>query len=60
VSYFRKACDADIASSWFNLGVMYFEGRGVAPNRRRARVLFERACRGGVPKACENVDSATP
>ena len=53
MSYFRKACDAELGTGCFNLGVMYLNGRGVARSPDQARELFKRACRDGDRTACK-------
>ena len=41
------------------LGVMYFEGKGVAPSWRRARELYERAIELGNAQAVKNMQTLT-
>ena len=38
-----------------NLGLLHEMGRGVAVNKGKAAVLYERACEGGIAEACVNL-----
>lgn len=44
LSYYKKACDKNLALACFNLGVLHLKGRGVTKNVRLAMKLYEKAC----------------
>jgi uncharacterized protein len=49
-------CERGEATSCFNLGVLYAEGRyDLRADPARARTLLDKACAGGEPLACENL-----
>jgi uncharacterized protein len=48
----ERACDEGKAGACRELGTIYDEGVGVAPDRVRARALFRRACEGGDDESC--------
>jgi len=51
--WYKKAADAGLASSQFNLGLMYVKGQGVAKDLTKAKELFRQACENGLPNGCE-------
>lgn len=51
----RKAADAGVPDAQYNLGVMYNEGRGVAPDPAQAAAWFIKAAEQGVLAANDNV-----
>jgi TPR repeat protein len=56
VKIYRQASAKGSTAAMVELGVMYGTGAGVAQNKAEARALFERAAKGGNPRA--NVDLA--
>jgi len=51
---FDKACLGGDHEACRNLGVLYTEGVGVAPDLRRAAALFAQACNGGNLAGCNH------
>ena len=54
----KESCDGDEALACKNLGRLYQDGRGVPRDEGRARKLFEKACKGKAPGACERLADA--
>ena len=52
-AWFRRAATAGDADGMYELGVLLYQGRGVAEDRNEARQWFQRAARAGNPKAVE-------
>jgi TPR repeat protein len=52
---YRQAADTGHAEAQASLGVMLYEGRGVAPDPDAARALFERAAEAGNARALNNL-----
>jgi TPR repeat protein len=52
---FRKGCDSGERQGCNNLGLMYFNGEGMAKDLDRAANLFKRACDAGGPGGCLNL-----
>jgi len=50
----RKGCDAGDAEACSHLAYLYHLGRGVEVDKKQARRLSARACRGGYQPACES------
>jgi len=43
----------DIKIGCYNLGVMYFDGKGVKKDKQKAKKLFNKACKNGSIDACK-------
>ena len=41
--YFKKACDGNVYEACSDLGVMYFDGKGVKKDYKKAVELFDKA-----------------
>lgn len=54
---FSTACDGRLAIGCYNLGAMYSNGYGVAPDKARAARLYDTACAGGVANGCNHLGS---
>jgi hypothetical protein len=52
-AWFRKAAEAGDADGMYELGVLFYQGRGVTEDKQEARQWFERAARAGNAKARE-------
>jgi hypothetical protein len=53
----QQGCDAGSMRDCFELGIVYRDGEGVAPDRARYLELMTRACDGDVGAACHNLAS---
>jgi hypothetical protein len=53
----QQGCDAGSMRDCFELGIVYRDGEGVAPDRARYRDLMARACDGEIGAACHNLAS---
>ena len=42
IVYYRKGIALKIGTSFYNLGMMYFAGKGVEENLQKAKELFEK------------------
>lgn len=51
---FEQACQLGEPNGCFNLGNLYYAGRGLAVNKARAFSLFEQACNAGKAVGCIN------
>ncbi|HEX2881785.1 MAG TPA: tetratricopeptide repeat protein, partial [Polyangiaceae bacterium] len=51
---FERACQLGEPNGCFNLGNLYYAGRGVSENKQRAFSLFEQACNAGKAAGCIN------
>jgi class 3 adenylate cyclase len=54
---YRKACDGGERKGCNNLGLMYYNGEGVAKDPNRAADLYRRACEAGGVGGCLNLAS---
>jgi uncharacterized protein len=54
---FSTACDGRLAIGCYNLGAMYSNGYGVAPDKARAARLYDTACDEGVANGCNHLGS---
>ena len=52
IEYLALSCDGGIAAGCINLGVMYFEGEGVKPDKQKAAASYDKACDRGDAKGC--------
>jgi hypothetical protein len=52
-AWFRKAAEAGNADGMYELGILLYQGRGVAEDQGEARQWFRRAAKAGNPKARE-------
>ncbi len=57
VVHFRQACELGSAGACNNLGLMYGDGKGVAPDPAKAIEYLGRGCDAGDLRACANVGS---
>jgi TPR repeat protein len=51
----QKGCDAGRAKDCYELGIVYRDGEGVAPDPQRYAELMARACDGKIASACHNL-----
>lgn len=51
----KKACDGNVYEACSDLGVIYFDGKGVKKYYKRAAELFNKACNGGYADGCSNL-----
>lgn len=51
----QQGCDAGSMRDCFELGIVYRDGEGVAPDSARYRELMTRACDGEIGAACHNL-----
>lgn len=58
IQVWRPLAQAGDAAAQYRLGVMYAEGRGVAPNDAEAALWFERAAEQGEPMAQYNLGAS--
>ena len=58
IQLWRPLAQAGDAEAQYRLGVMYAEGRGVAPNDAEAALWFERAAEQGEPMAQYNLGAS--
>jgi TPR repeat protein len=58
IQLWRPLAQAGNAEAQYRLGVMYAEGRGVAPNDAEAALWFERAAEQGEPMAQYNIGAS--
>lgn len=58
IEVWRPLAQAGDAAAQYRLGVMYAEGRGVAPNDAEAALWFERAAEQGEPMAQYNLGAS--
>jgi TPR repeat protein len=58
IQLWRPLAQAGDADAQYRLGVMYAEGRGVAPNDAEAALWFERAAEQGEPMAQYNLGAS--
>jgi len=58
IQLWRPLAQAGDAAAQYRLGVMYAEGRGVAPNDAEAALWFERAAEQGEPMAQYNLGAS--
>ena len=58
-AWFEKAAAQDFPNAVGALGVMYHDGDGVTPSRRRARELYQRAIELGHSEAVEHMQTLT-
>ncbi|MBV6541067.1 sel1 repeat family protein [Ursidibacter maritimus] len=56
VYWYQKAAQQGYASAKVNLGVHYLVGAGVKKDIKKARSLWQQACKQGEKKACENLE----
>ena len=52
---YKNACDGGNARGCFNLGLMYYKGRGVKQDDFKAKELYGKACDGGCAGGCYNL-----
>lgn len=52
VATYKRACDAGELEGCYWLAIAHWRGAGVAEDSRRMEELLERACDGGLAKAC--------
>ena len=55
LTFYQKACDADLALACANLGSAYSYGTGVPKDRGRAAAAYEKACQKGLALGCSNL-----
>ena len=55
--YAEKACLGGLSEMCGNAGGLYLEGKGVPRDVARAKGFFQKACNGGIQRACEFVRS---
>jgi TPR repeat protein len=55
--WFSKAADQDDADAAFNVGSLYYVGRGVAKDEAKATEYYRRAARLGMPEAKNTLES---
>lgn len=55
--YFKSACQSDVASACYDLGVLYENGESVQKDEAKAKELYEKACQSKTPDAvaCNNL-----
>ena len=53
--HFKAACDRELATSCYSLGVMALQGMDGAQDPEHARAMFDRACRLGARGGCANL-----
>jgi len=58
IQVWRPLAQAGDAAAQYRLGVMYAEGRGIAPNDAEAALWFERAAEQGEPMAQYNLGAS--
>ena len=58
-AWLEKAAAQDYPKAVGQIGVMYFDGKGVAPSYRRAREHYQRAIELGNSMAVENMQILT-
>ncbi|GAA8764378.1 hypothetical protein VN1335_01160 [Helicobacter pylori] len=51
--FYSKACELKESDGCFNLGRLYYYGRGVGKNLTKAAYFYSKACKLGYKKACE-------
>jgi TPR repeat protein len=51
----KKGCEANKASSCYTAGKIYAEGTGVKTDPKKAAPFLQKACDGGIAKACTNL-----
>ena len=51
---FRKACDGDLESECYSLGVAYAQGKGVPQNNSEALKLYKKSCELTYMLGCES------
>lgn len=51
----QQGCDAGSIRDCFEVGIVYRDGEGVAPDAARYLALMARACDGGIGAACHNL-----
>jgi uncharacterized protein len=55
--WFSKAADQDDADAAFNVGSLYYVGRGVAKDEAKATEYYRKAARLGMPEATDVLKS---
>ncbi len=52
---YQKACDLNISSGCYNLGVLYANGQGVRQDYTQANTLYKKSCDMGYAGGCLNL-----
>ena len=53
VKYHKKACNGNFLLSCVNVGLSYFDGKGVKRNFNTAKKFLKKACDGGEATGCD-------
>lgn len=54
-AHYKQACDSRDSEACYALGLLYFDGSGVAKDPVRSAALFQQACEAGVQRACTSM-----